>query len=88
MTRWMVAALIAVSAPALAQTEAAQQRSSQREASQRVTELSFGEGDLISAEAEGPDYELIDTRPEEEHLSLIRVRTNFDAEVLRSAEQL
>jgi hypothetical protein len=87
MTRWMVAALFAVSAPALAQTETAQ-RSTQREATQRVTELRFGEGDLISAEAEGPDYEIIDTRPEVEHLSLIRVRTNFDAEVLRSAEQL
>ncbi len=87
MTRWMVAALLAVSVPALAQTERAQ-RSTKHETSQRVTELSFGEGDLIDAEAEGPDYTVIDSRPEVQHSSLIRVRANFDAEVMHSAEQL
>ena len=88
MTRWMVAALLAISVPALAQTEATQ-RSAKREASQqRVTELTFGEGDLIDAVAEGPDYMVIDTRPEVEHQSLIRVRTDFDREVLRSVDQL
>ncbi|WP_224241071.1 hypothetical protein [Hyalangium gracile] len=87
MTRWMVAALLTLSVPALAQTEAAQ-RSKQREAPQRVTELTFGEGDLIDAEAEGPDHELIDTLPRLQHSSLIRVRADFDAEVMRSAAQL
>jgi hypothetical protein len=88
MTRWMVAALLAVSVPALAQTQAAQ-RSQKREASQqRVTELTFGEGDLIDAEAEGPDYTVIDSRPEVEHQSLIRVRADFASEVLHSADQL
>ena len=87
MTRWMVAALLAVSVPALALTEASQ-RSTKRETSQRVTELNFGEGDLIDAEAEGPDYEIIDSRPETQHSNLIRVRANFDAEVMHSAEQL
>ncbi|MFL5349009.1 MAG: hypothetical protein ACJ8AT_29770 [Hyalangium sp.] len=87
MTRWMVAALLAVSVPALAQTESAQ-RSKKPERSQKVTEFTFGEGDLIDAEAEGPDYTVIDSRPEIQHSSLIRVRANFDAEVMHSAEQL
>jgi hypothetical protein len=82
-----VAALLTVSIPALAQTEAAQ-RLTKRDSSQRVTELTFGEGDLIDAETEGPDYTLIDSRPEVQHSSLIRVRANFDAEVMRSADQL
>ena len=87
MTRWMVAALLTVSLPALAQTQTSQ-RAATREASQRVTELTFGEGDLIDAEGEGPDFELIDSRPDVEHSNLIRVRADFDAEVLRSADQL
>jgi hypothetical protein len=88
MARWMVAALLAVSLPALAQTQTAE-RPARREASQqRVTELTFGEGDLIDAEAEGPDYTVIDSRPEIAHQSLIRVRADFDPEVLRSADQL
>jgi len=88
MTRWMVTALLAVSVPALAQTQAAQ-RPAKREASpQRVTELTFGEGDLIDAEAEGPDSTVIDSRPEMEHQNLIRVRADFDPEVLHSADQL
>lgn len=88
MTRWMVTALLALSVPALAQTQATQ-RAAKREASQqRVTELTFGEGDLIDADAEGPDYTVIDSRPEVEHQSLIRVRADFAPEVLRSADQL
>jgi hypothetical protein len=87
MARWMVAAILAVSVPALAQTETSQ-RAAKREASQRVTELTFGEGDLIDAEAEGPDYVGIDSRPEVQHQNLIRVRADFDAQVLNSAEQL
>lgn len=87
MTRWMVAALLAVSVPALAQTEASQ-RSAKRETSQRVTEMTFGEGDLIDADAEGPDYQVIDSLPASQHSNLIRVRANFDAEVMHSAEQL
>ena len=87
MTRWMVAALLTVSFPALAQTQTSQ-RAAKREASQRVTELTFGEGDLIDAEGEAPDFELIDSLPEVEHSNLIRVRADFDAEVLRSADQL
>ncbi len=87
MTRWMVAALLAVSVPVLAQTQAPQ-RSKQGPAAPRVTTLSFEEGDLIDAAAEGPEYQVFDTRPEIQHPGLIRVRTDFDQEVLRSVEQL
>jgi hypothetical protein len=87
MTWRMVAVLLAVSAPAFAQLQPAQ-RPRQREASQRITQLDFGDGDLISAEAEGPDYQLFDTRPEVEHSSLIRVRKDFDEKVLNSADAL
>lgn len=87
MARWMVAALLAVSVPALAQTESAQ-RSKKHEASQKVTQITFGEGDLIDATAEGPDYTVIDSRPGVQHSNLIRVRSDFDAEVMHSAEQL
>jgi hypothetical protein len=83
----MVAVLLAVSAPAFAQLQPVQ-RAQQRETSQRVTQLDFGEGDLISAEAEGPDYQVFDTRPEVEHSSLIRVRKDFDEKVLKSADAL
>jgi hypothetical protein len=83
----MVAVLLAVSAPALAQLESTQ-RSQKREASQRVTQLDFGEGELISAEPEGPDYQVFDTRPEVEHTRLIRVRKDFDDKVLNSVDSL
>jgi hypothetical protein len=86
MARWLVAVLLAVSLPALAQTEPSQ-RATKREASQRVTELSFDE-DLIDAAAEGPDYQVIDSRPEVAHQSLIRVREDFDGAVMRSIDQL
>jgi hypothetical protein len=88
MTRWMVAALLAVSVPALAQTENAQRSTKRETSSQRVTEVKFGEGDLIDATGEGPDYTVIESRTEVKHSNLIRVRTNFDAEVMHSAEQL
>lgn len=88
MTRWMVAALLTISVPALAQTEAAQRSAKREPGQQRVTEMIFGDGDLIDAAAEGPDYTVIDTRPEVEHQSLIRVRADFDPEVLRSVDQL
>jgi hypothetical protein len=83
----MVAVLLMVSVPALAQLEPAQ-RSQKREPNQRVTQLDFGEADLISAEAEGPDYQVFDTRPEVEHSSLIRVRKDFNDKVLNSADAL
>jgi hypothetical protein len=84
----MVAALLAVSVPALAQVQPAQRQTKPEASQQRVTEMPFGEGDLIEAEAEGPNSMVIDSRPEVEHQSLIRVRSNFDSEVLRSADQL
>jgi len=87
MTRWMVAVLLAVSAPAFAQLQPAQPPQ-QPKASQRVTQLDFGDGDLISAEAEGPDYQLFDTRPEVVHSRLIRVRKDFDEKVLNSVGAL
>lgn len=87
MTRWMVAVLLAVSVPAFAQLQP-DQRPWQREAAQRVTQLDFGEGDLISAEADGPDFQVFDTRPEVEHSRLIRVRKDFDEKILHSADAL
>jgi hypothetical protein len=87
MTRWMVATLLAVSLPALAQTKS-DSRSTQPEASQRVTTMTFGDGDLIESNLQGPDLQMIDSRPEIQHSSLIRVRADFDAEVMKSAEQL
>jgi hypothetical protein len=87
MTWRIVAVLLAVSAPAFAQLKP-DQPPQQREASQRVTQLDFGEGDLISAEGERPDYQLFDSRPEVEHSSLIRVRKDFDEKVLNSAGAL
>ena len=87
MTWRVVAVLLAVSAPAFAQMRPTQ-RPQQREASQRVTQLDFGDGDLISAEADGPDYQAFDSRPEVEHSSLIRVRKDFDEKILNSVGAL
>ncbi|MHB8875351.1 MAG: hypothetical protein ACYC8T_16825 [Myxococcaceae bacterium] len=53
-----------------------------------VRQIDFGEGSDIIGEGDGPDVALFDEPRPVTHSSLIRVREDFKAEVMRSVDDL
>ena len=80
-----VAAALALAAPlsALAQPKGKQPK----EEKKAVKSYDFT-GDEIDGELVKPDGDFLDTRKFASHTSLIRLRTNFIKEILKSAEDL
>jgi hypothetical protein len=81
-----VACAVALAAPlsALAQGKGKQQP---KEEPKKVKSYDFT-GDEIDGELVKPDGDFLDTRKFASHTSLIRLRTNFIKEILKSAEDL
>jgi hypothetical protein len=82
-----VASAVALAAPlsALAQGKGKQQQP--KEEKKAVKSYDFT-GDEIDGELVKPDGDFLDTRKFANHTSLIRLRTNFIKEILKSAEDL
>ena len=82
-----VAGAVALAAPlsALAQGKGKQQQP--KEEPKKVKSYDFT-GDEIDGELVRPDGDFLDTRKFANHTSLIRLRTNFIKEILKSAEDL
>ena len=51
-------------------------------------EIVFGNGDEIIGEGDGPDVQLFQEPAKVSHTTLIQVRENFRAQVLRSVQDL
>jgi hypothetical protein len=83
-----VAGAVALAAPlsALAQGKGKQQPAAKEEP-KKVKSYDFT-GDEIDGELVRPDGDFLDTRKFANHTSLIRLRTNFIKEILKSAEDL
>ncbi len=81
-----VAGAVALAAPlsALAQGKGNKQP---KEEPKKVKSYDFT-GDEIDGELVKPDGDFLDTRKFANHTSLIRLRTNFIKEILKSAEDL
>lgn len=54
----------------------------------KVKVLTFGEGDDVEGGVVGPNGENVSVRQQITHSSLIRVRTQFVAEIFKSAEDM
>lgn len=76
--------MIAVVGLTLGFTALAQQRPA---AAERTTVMDL-EGDVIEGTSDRPDVEPITAQPRAEHGSLIRVRQDFRAQALQSADRI
>jgi hypothetical protein len=76
----VASSLLAFATPALAQD-------SGKKDAKKVKTYDFS-GDEIDGELVKPDGDFLDTRKFANHTSLIRIRTNFIKEIVKSAEDL
>lgn len=82
--RTLMAALLLLAAPALAQEPA---KGGDKVQYQKKTVVNF-EDDTIQGDLTRPDGEYVDARRKVAHSNLIKVREDFRQEVLRSAKDL
>jgi hypothetical protein len=89
MKRTLFASLVTALALSFAApiTADAQRRGAEKEDDKRVKTYDFS-GDTLEGDLVKPDGENIDTRNFASHSSLIRIRTDFIREILKSAEDL
>jgi len=84
---FVVALLVAVAGPADAQPKGASSDKGNDKAGAKVKVYDFS-GDTIEGDLIRPEGTTVDARDFAKHASLIRIRTNFIPEIIKSAEDL
>jgi len=91
MKRLMLAAVLAVAAPALAQDSGGEQKADKGGEGNvrysKTTTINF-EDDVVEGDLTKPDGEYVEARKKVKHSNLIRVREDFKEEVMESVGEL
>lgn len=88
MKRTLIASVLGLALLAFAAPADAQKKGGKGGAGYAKVKTYDFSGDTIDGELVRPDGEMVDTRKFAEHTSLIRVRTDFIKEIVKSAEDL
>ncbi len=90
MKKLMLAAVLAVAAPALAQDSGGGQKAEKGEGNvkySKTTTINF-EDDVVEGDLTKPDGEYVEARKKVKHSNLIHVREDFKEEVMESVGEL
>lgn len=87
MLRALLVSLVCSLTLGLSYSSAHAQESGAEGANQKVKQYDFS-GDTIDGDLLSPDGDVVDTRNFASHSSLIRIRTDFIKEILKTAEDL